>query len=210
MVLRRRPANGVALRAQLLSTGLATLLVASNFSRSVSGLFAFMALLSTAATLILYLSCALGGREAAAASDGSAGPWIVLPIVALASIYALWTLYGAGTGTDRLGRASADYRNPGLFAARRLSASDSFAATAVLAALYSAWAFYGAGIEANLWGLAMPAAAVPVYLIMRASIPARPARRRRPLQPRLRNQPAELPREAPAGIPRSCPAVPAI
>jgi APA family basic amino acid/polyamine antiporter len=55
-----------------------------------------------------------------------------------------------------------------LMAARRLSASVSFAAIAVLAALYSAWAFYGAGIEASLWSLAMTAAAVPVYLIMRA------------------------------------------
>ena len=89
-------ANGVALRAQLLSTGLATLLVASNFSRSVSGLFAFMALLSTAATLILYLSCALAaGRLQLRGRLG--GPWIVLPIVALASIYSMWTLYGAGT-----------------------------------------------------------------------------------------------------------------
>ena len=87
--------NGVALRAQLLSTGLATLLVASNFSRSVSGLFAFMALLSTAATLILYLSCALAaGRLQLRGTLG--GPWFVLPIVFLASIYALWTLYGAG------------------------------------------------------------------------------------------------------------------
>ena len=62
-------ANGVALRAQLLST---------------------------AATLILYLSCALAaGRLQLRGRLG--GPWIVLPIVALASIYSMWTLYGAGT-----------------------------------------------------------------------------------------------------------------
>jgi APA family basic amino acid/polyamine antiporter len=87
--------NGVALRAQLLSTGLATLLVASNFSRSVSGLFAFMALLSTAATLILYLACALAAGRLQLRGLLK-GPWIVMPIVFLASIYALWTLYGAG------------------------------------------------------------------------------------------------------------------
>ena len=81
--------------AQLGHVGLATLLVASNFSRSVSGLFAFMALLSTAATLILYLSCALAAGKLQLVGR-LAGPWIVLPVVALASIYALWTLYGAG------------------------------------------------------------------------------------------------------------------
>jgi APA family basic amino acid/polyamine antiporter len=88
--------NGVAVRAQLLSTGLATLLVAANFSRSTSALFAFMALLSTAAALILYLSCALAAGRLQL-SGRLKGPWIVLPIVVFASIYALWTLYGAGT-----------------------------------------------------------------------------------------------------------------
>lgn len=88
--------NGVAVRAQLLSSGLATLLVAANYSRSTSGLFAFMALLSTAAALILYLSCALAAGRLQL-SDRLKGPWIVLPIVVFASIYAMWTLYGAGT-----------------------------------------------------------------------------------------------------------------
>ena len=88
-------ANGVAVRAQLVSTGLATLLVAANFSRSMSGLFAFMALLSTAAALVLYLACALSaGRLQLQGRLGAS--WAVLPISAVASIYALWTLYGAG------------------------------------------------------------------------------------------------------------------
>jgi APA family basic amino acid/polyamine antiporter len=88
-------ANGVALRAQLVSTGLATILVAANYSRSMSGLFAFMALLSTAAALVLYLACALAaGRLQLQGRLG--GQWIVVPIAFVASIYALWTLYGAG------------------------------------------------------------------------------------------------------------------
>jgi basic amino acid/polyamine antiporter, APA family len=49
----------------------------------------------------------------------------------------------------------------------RLQASAGFAVIAVLAVAYSVWAFYGAGIEASLWSLAMTAAAIPVYLIMR-------------------------------------------
>jgi len=88
-------ANGVAVRAQLVSTGLATVLVAANFSRSASSLFAFMALLSTAAALILYLACALSaGRLQLQGRLG--GPRVVLPIALIASIFSLWTLYGAG------------------------------------------------------------------------------------------------------------------
>lgn len=87
--------NGVAVRAQLLSSGLATLLVVANYSRSTSALFAFMALLSTAAALILYLSCALSAGRLQL-QGRLRGPWFVLPIAVIASIYALWTLYGAG------------------------------------------------------------------------------------------------------------------
>ncbi|HET9334805.1 MAG TPA: amino acid permease [Sphingomicrobium sp.] len=88
-------ANGIALRAQLVSTSLATVLVAANYSRSMSGLFAFMALLSTAAALVLYLACALAaGRLQLQGRLG--GPWVVVPIALIASLYALWTLYGAG------------------------------------------------------------------------------------------------------------------
>lgn len=95
-------ANGVAVRAQLVSTGLATLLVAANYSRSMSDLFAFMALLSTAAALILYLACALAaGRLQLQRRLG--GPWFVLPIAFVASVYALWTLYGAGEEPIRWG-----------------------------------------------------------------------------------------------------------
>jgi APA family basic amino acid/polyamine antiporter len=87
--------NGVAIRAQLVSTGLATLLVAANYSRSVSALFAFMALLSTAAALILYLACALSAGRLQI-QRRLHGPWVVLPIAAIATIYSVWTLYGAG------------------------------------------------------------------------------------------------------------------
>jgi APA family basic amino acid/polyamine antiporter len=87
--------NGVAVRAQLLSSGLATLLVAANYSRSTSALFAFMALLSTAAALILYLSCALSAGRLQL-QGRLRGSWAVLPISFVASIYAMWTLYGAG------------------------------------------------------------------------------------------------------------------
>lgn len=39
--------------------------------------------------------------------------------------------------------------------------------------IYAGWAFYGAGLEASLWGLAMTAAGIPLYLAARRSAPAR-------------------------------------
>jgi APA family basic amino acid/polyamine antiporter len=87
--------RGTAVRAQLLSTGLATLLLAANASRSIGGLFTFMALLSTTAALILYLACALAalklqhkGRMPRSAA--------VAVLAAIAALYSVWTLYGAG------------------------------------------------------------------------------------------------------------------
>lgn len=55
----------------------------------------------------------------------------------------------------------------------RITASPGFAALTIIGIAYSAWAFYGAGIEASLWGLAMTATGIPIYLAMKASAPAR-------------------------------------
>ena len=45
-------------RAQLLGSSLSSLLVAANYTRGLTELFAFMALLATVATLVLYLFAA--------------------------------------------------------------------------------------------------------------------------------------------------------
>jgi len=57
----------------------------------------------------------------------------------------------------------------------RIASSPAFLAVAVAGFAYSAWAFYGAGIEASLWSLAMTAAGVPVYLLMRRAGRSSPA-----------------------------------
>ena len=49
----------------------------------------------------------------------------------------------------------------------RMPASPGFIAIAAAALIYSLWALYGAGIEASLWSLAMTAAGVPLYVVMR-------------------------------------------
>ncbi|HEX8642727.1 MAG TPA: amino acid permease [Allosphingosinicella sp.] len=86
---------GVAVRAQIVSSGLVTLLIAANSSRTMLGLFVFMALLSTAVTLFTYLFCALAAlklRRRGALPGGTALPTAAL----LGAAYALGTLWGAG------------------------------------------------------------------------------------------------------------------
>jgi basic amino acid/polyamine antiporter, APA family len=91
----RTSAGGVAVRAQLVSSGLATLLIAANYHRSVVGLFLFMALLATTATLLLYLACSLAALRLQ--REGRLERSRLLTCVAVAgAVYSVWTIYGAG------------------------------------------------------------------------------------------------------------------
>jgi basic amino acid/polyamine antiporter, APA family len=81
-----RLANGVAGRALIVSSILSSALVLANSSRTMAGLFAFMALLTTSVTLLLYLACALAALKERTA---------LLPS-ALGVVFGLWCLYGAG------------------------------------------------------------------------------------------------------------------
>jgi APA family basic amino acid/polyamine antiporter len=110
--------RGTPVRAHLVSSAMLTLVMTSNFARSLTELFKFLILLGTVASLVPYLVCAL----------------------------ALLRLRTRG----------------------RMAASAAVSAVAVVAALYSAWAIVGAGREAMLWGAALLASGVPVWLLMRA------------------------------------------
>ena len=112
--------NEIPWRIHLISTGLATLVVLSNYARGLADLFQFMLLVTTSVSIILYLACAAAALKLA------------------------WE--------------------------KRIAAPAGFLAITMAALLYSAWAFYGAGIEASLWSLAMTAAGVPVYLVMRRNL----------------------------------------
>ncbi|HVM37573.1 MAG TPA: hypothetical protein VM265_04205, partial [Sphingomicrobium sp.] len=87
--------RGIAVRAQILSSALATLLIAANYSRSLAGLFAFMALLSTAGALVLYFACSLSALrlQRTGVLPRSAG---IAALAALGLLYSVWTMYGAG------------------------------------------------------------------------------------------------------------------
>jgi APA family basic amino acid/polyamine antiporter len=78
--------NGVPMRAVLVASVLATLLVFANSSRSMAGLFTFMALLTTSVTLWLYLACALVALKRR----------IAVPFAVAGLVFGLWSLWGAG------------------------------------------------------------------------------------------------------------------
>jgi APA family basic amino acid/polyamine antiporter len=79
-------ANGVPARAVMIGSLLATLLVLTNSSRSMGGLFTFMALLTTSVTLWLYLACALVALKRR----------IAMPFALAGLLFGLWSLWGAG------------------------------------------------------------------------------------------------------------------
>ena len=78
--------NGVARRALLVSAAACTVLAALNASRSLKGLFEFLLLLATSASLWFYLAAALAALRLNVAR----------PVAALGVVFALGTLWGAG------------------------------------------------------------------------------------------------------------------
>jgi APA family basic amino acid/polyamine antiporter len=87
--------SGRPVRALILSSLLTTLLIFAYSSRSLSGLFAFMALLSTAAALVLYFTVALTALELQRRNLVETR-FAFLAVAGLAILYALWTFHGAG------------------------------------------------------------------------------------------------------------------
>ena len=86
---------GTPVLAQLLSSGLATLLIISNYAKSMGQLFTFMALLATVATLVMYVICGLACLRLMQRGDMPRTFFLMLAAL-LGLIYGLWTFYGAG------------------------------------------------------------------------------------------------------------------
>jgi APA family basic amino acid/polyamine antiporter len=112
----RTTAIGTPIRGQVVSSLMASFLIASNYTRSMTGLFTFIVLISTVATLVLYAACAMSALT--------------------------------------------------LRAQRQLHA-PAIGVAALLGLLFTMLAFWGAGSEASLWGVALLATGIPVYLVMR-------------------------------------------
>lgn len=87
--------HGMPVRAQILGSTLSSILVAANYTRGLTQLFQFMALLATVATLVLYLVAAIGALRLMLTGQMRSGAMLIVTLVG--GVYALWTFYGAGT-----------------------------------------------------------------------------------------------------------------
>lgn len=93
--LAKAAPNGTPRNAHLFTTSLLTIVILMNSSRSMQSMFEFLIILTTSIVLVMYL-----GSTAAAFwlwRKGALKAHATFPIVmALAALYALWTIYGAG------------------------------------------------------------------------------------------------------------------
>lgn len=92
-------ARGVPAAALIFGSVLASVMIAVNHTQTLIGLFTFLTLLSTLATLVPYLFCAMAALRLMQ-TDGPVPltrPRAVLLLAAAA--YAFWTIYGAGQET---------------------------------------------------------------------------------------------------------------
>lgn len=84
--------SGAPVRAQTLSSMLASLLVLTNYSRSLTGLFTFMGLISAATSLLLYFACAAAALKLTLGPQSKAVGTLAL----IGLIYCLWAFWGVG------------------------------------------------------------------------------------------------------------------
>jgi basic amino acid/polyamine antiporter, APA family len=93
--LAKAAPNGTPRNAHLFTTTLLTIVILMNSSRSMQSMFEFLIILTTSIVLVMYL-----GSTAAAFwlwRKGAVKANAAFPLImALAAIYALWTIYGAG------------------------------------------------------------------------------------------------------------------
>jgi len=93
--LAKESARGLPVRAHVTSSLLLTGIVMLNYSKSMTELFTFIVLLSTTASLFMFLATALSALQLQRAGKLAASP-LLLAAATAAVLYAIWTIYGAG------------------------------------------------------------------------------------------------------------------
>jgi APA family basic amino acid/polyamine antiporter len=115
-------ARGMPVRAQVVGSALSSALVAANYTRGLTELFGFMALLATVATLVLYLVAAVSALRLMALGKLEKG--VLTAVTVLGLLYALWTFYGAGLEATAWGALLLASGIPVYFLMRRSSTSQ--------------------------------------------------------------------------------------
>jgi basic amino acid/polyamine antiporter, APA family len=94
----RTSGSDTPVRAQLLSSFLATLLIVANYSRTLEGLFTFMLLVTTVAALFLYVGCTLAALRLTVRRQMAGTALVLTAIAGLGfSIFAFWGAGGEAT-----------------------------------------------------------------------------------------------------------------
>jgi APA family basic amino acid/polyamine antiporter len=93
--------RGMPVAALILGAVLSSALIAANYTRGLTELYGFMALLATVATLVLYLFAAAAALRLMVRGSISRGLPTVVTVLGM--IYALWALYGAGYEANKWG-----------------------------------------------------------------------------------------------------------
>jgi basic amino acid/polyamine antiporter, APA family len=88
-------ANGTPVRAHLVSAAILSVTMLLNYQSSMVELFTFVVLVSTTASLFAYLFSALSALKLQAAGLLPAGR-VAAIVSVLATVYSLWTIWGAG------------------------------------------------------------------------------------------------------------------
>jgi APA family basic amino acid/polyamine antiporter len=86
--------KGMPVAALVLGAFLSCALIAANYTRGLTELYGFMALLATVATLVLYLVAALAALRLTQLGTLKRGTMTGVTILGV--IYGFWTLYGSG------------------------------------------------------------------------------------------------------------------
>jgi APA family basic amino acid/polyamine antiporter len=99
----RYNARGAPVTSLLVGGGLVSVMLLLNASKTTVQLFSFLILISTAATLVLYLACSLAMLKLMAVGRMrlGRGAWPLGLCGVLAAVYALWAIAGAGISTAR-------------------------------------------------------------------------------------------------------------
>ena len=114
---------GTPVRAQVVACVVATLLVVSNYSRSLAGMFAFITLISVVSTLVLYVGCSAGALKLLASGRIKSG--LLGACAALGLAFSLWAFWGAGLEPSLWGLALVATGIPVWFAVRRTRRSTA-------------------------------------------------------------------------------------
>lgn len=94
----RTSRSDTPVRAQLLSSFLATLLIVINYSRTLEGLFTFMLLITTVAALFLYLGCSYAALKLTIRGQMAGTALVLTALAGLGfSIFAFWGAGGEAT-----------------------------------------------------------------------------------------------------------------